>query len=225
MLFRSGMNGELGRDGLDENYSANYGVEGPTADPDIEALRVRQMKNFLATLLLSRGVPMILGGDEFARSQWGNNNAYCQDNEISWYDWRLAERNAGLIRFAQRLIRLRRSYPVLRAEHFYTAGEIRWLGTFGEPLAWDGPANRLGCIIRDGPTALALLLNATPRPCAFELTEPGVPATAVRASRLLIDTARSSPEDAPDEPSAPVMDLSRVRVLPHSLIVLEIARA
>ena len=100
-------NGNDNRDGADENYSANYGVEGPTQDAAIDATRLRQIKNMLATLLLSRGVPMLLGGDEFRRTQGGNNNAYCQDNEVSWYDWRLIEQNREILRFARELIAFR----------------------------------------------------------------------------------------------------------------------
>ncbi|WP_228141866.1 hypothetical protein, partial [Acinetobacter baumannii] len=84
-------------------------------DPQIEAMRLRQIKNFILTLFVSRGVPMLLGGDEFRRSQLGNNNAYCQDNETSWYDWRLADRNADLIRFVRGVIALRKRQPVLSA--------------------------------------------------------------------------------------------------------------
>lgn len=117
-------NSEDNRDGLDENYCANYGVEGATDDPTILETRLRQIKNFLATLLLARGVPMLLGGDEFARTQRGNSNAYCQDNEISWYDWNPARDNAHVVRFVQQVVKLRNSHPVLRAERFYSADEI-----------------------------------------------------------------------------------------------------
>ena len=121
-------NGEDNRDGITENYSENNGIEGPTSNAGIEAMRRRQIKNMMATLLLSRGVPMLLGGDEFRRTQQGNNNAYCQDNAISWYDWRLADRNADLVRFVARLIAFRRAHPVLSAERFYTDAEIQMVG-------------------------------------------------------------------------------------------------
>jgi glycogen operon protein len=92
-------NGEGNRDGINENLSWNCGAEGPTEGPAIEALRERQIKNFAAILMLSRGVPMFVAGDEVRRTQNGNNNAYCQDNEISWFDWRLTEKNHSLLRF------------------------------------------------------------------------------------------------------------------------------
>jgi len=113
---------EDNRDGTDDNRSWNHGVEGPTDDPGIAALRRRQQRNFLATLLLSQGVPMLLGGDEFGRSQGGNNNAWCQDNEISWFDWDAAD--PELYEFTKRLIRLRRDHPVFRREQFLVGREM-----------------------------------------------------------------------------------------------------
>src|SRR6185436_14227721 len=103
-------NGEDSRDGENHNRSWNCGEEGPTDKPEIRALRARQIRNFLATLLLSQGVPMILGGDEIGRTQRGNNNGYCQDNELSWYDW--ANADERLLRFTERLIQLRHRHPV-----------------------------------------------------------------------------------------------------------------
>ena len=106
-------NGEDNRDGTDDDASWNCGVEGPTDDAEINALRARQKRNFLATLLLSQGTPMLLGGDEIGRTQRGNNNAYCQDNEISWVDWSLDDEQRALLEFTQRLLRLRRDHPAL----------------------------------------------------------------------------------------------------------------
>jgi glycogen operon protein len=112
-------NGENSQDGHDHNVSANYGVEGNTDDPKIDALRKRQARNLLATLLLSQGVPMILGGDELWRTQQGNNNAYCQDNEISWYDWNLDDDQRDLIAFVSRLTAIRRDNAILRRRRFF----------------------------------------------------------------------------------------------------------
>jgi glycogen operon protein len=114
---------EDNRDGTDDNRSWNCGVEGETDDPEVNALRERQQRNFLATLFLSQGVPMLLGGDEIARTQGGNNNAWCQDNEISWYEWGLRGHQAELYDFAQRLIRLRREHPVFRRGKFLAGRE------------------------------------------------------------------------------------------------------
>src|SRR6201999_3386997 len=97
-------NGDNNTDGADNNNSWNMGAEGPTDDPEINKLRERQIRNFLATLLLSQGVPMIAGGDEFARSQRGNNNGYCQDNELTWYDWKLDESRVRLMEFTRKMV-------------------------------------------------------------------------------------------------------------------------
>jgi len=106
-------NGEDNRDGANENYGANYGTEGPSEDEAVNTTRQRQIRNLLATCMLARGVPMILGGDEFGRTQHGNNNAYCQDNELSWFDWTMVESNAALVRFVRGLIAFRRRHLVL----------------------------------------------------------------------------------------------------------------
>jgi glycogen operon protein len=119
-------NGEGNKDGTDDNRSWNCGVEGPADDPAIKALRARQQRNFLTTLLLSQGVPMLLGGDEFGRTQRGSNNAWCQDNEISWFDW--ASADGELVAFVQRLILLRREHAVFRRSAFLTGREVRGSG-------------------------------------------------------------------------------------------------
>jgi isoamylase len=109
---------EDNRDGTDDNRSWNCGAEGPTDDAEINALRARQQRNFLATLMLSQGTPMLLGGDEFGRTQGGNNNAWCQDNEISWFDWEALEGDGALLAFTKKLIRLRADHPVFRRRQF-----------------------------------------------------------------------------------------------------------
>ena len=130
-------NGEDGRDGTDDNRSWNHGVEGPTDDPEVQALRARQQRNLLATLLLSQGVPMLLGGDEIGRTQQGNNNAYCQDNEISWVDWSAEGVDTGLRDFTARLIAFRRAHPVLRRRRFFEGVSIR--GTRLDDIGWFRP--------------------------------------------------------------------------------------
>ena len=126
---------EDNKDGTDDNRSWNHGHEGPSDDPEINALRERQQRNFLTTLLLSQGVPMLLGGDEFSRSQGGNNNAWCQDNEISWFDWDIDERGKALQDFTKRLIALRHDHPVFRRRHFLS-GEATGDTGQGLPDAW-----------------------------------------------------------------------------------------
>ena len=118
-------NGDDNGDGEDHNRSWNHGVEGPTDDPAIVVMRSRQMRNMLTTLFLSQGIPMLLGGDEFGRTQWGNNNAYCQDNEISWFDWGLTEKNRELLEFTSELIHFRKAHPVFRRRRFFMGQPIR----------------------------------------------------------------------------------------------------
>ncbi len=130
-------NGEDNRDGTDDNRSWNCGVEGATDDPDILALRATQRRNFLATLILSQGIPMLLGGDEMARTQRGNNNAYCQDDDISWYDWSLAETNAEQVEFTRRLIRLRFAHRIFRRRRWFEGRSIR--GSEEHDIAWFTP--------------------------------------------------------------------------------------
>jgi isoamylase len=124
---------EDNRDGTDDNRSWNCGAEGPTDDPAVIALRERQKRNFLTTLFLSQGTPMLLGGDEIARTQGGSNNAWCQDNEISWYDWNIDERGEALLDFTRRLIQLRRKHPVFRRRQFLHGTEVEGSGL---PDAW-----------------------------------------------------------------------------------------
>ena len=130
-------NGEHNRDGSDHNRSWNHGVEGESPDPEIEAARRRTMRSLLATLLLSTGVPMITAGDEMGRTQGGNNNAYCQDDEVSWVDWDLATWQRDLLEFARSLVRLRRAHPVLRHRHFFE-GRPAFVGG-PKDLAWFAP--------------------------------------------------------------------------------------
>jgi glycogen operon protein len=130
-------NNEGNRDGHNHNLSWNCGVEGPTEDAAVVALRERQKRNFLATLLFSQGVPMLCGGDELGRTQQGNNNAYCQDSELSWYDWKLDRRDRSLLEFTQRCIRLRRRHPALRRRQFFFGRRIH--GSEVKDLTWFRP--------------------------------------------------------------------------------------
>ena len=154
-------NGEDNRDGHSDNRSWNCGAEGPTEDQAITALREKQKRNFLATLLFSQGTPMLLAGDEFGRTQQGNNNAYCQDNAISWVDWDHDDHAQALIRFVGRLAELRRTYPVLRQSRFLSAAfneqlgvkDSSWLAPSGEemkPEQWADPMARCFAVLLDG---------------------------------------------------------------------------
>ncbi len=186
-------NGENNRDGTSDDFGDNYGAEGPTADARIEAVRIRQIKNFLLTLLVSRGVPMLLGGDEFRRTQRGNNNAYCQDNEISWFDWTSLQRNQEIHQFARGMIAFRRAHPVLSKEQFYADGDVIWLGPAGELPNWSDTANKsLGCLIReDDDCAILILFNAGDQGTSFVVPPPP------QASQwhVAADTSQSPPND------------------------------
>ena len=198
-------NKEDNRDGHSQNYSRNWGMEGPTDDPEINETRRRVMRSMLTTLYASLGTPMMVAGDEFGRTQGGNNNAYCQDNEISWLDWKLAESEEGraLIEFTARLARLRHEFVVLRSPNFlygqdspgYGVNDIEWWDERGGPLSpedWDNPEGRALMMRRalrndNGEIeAISLLLNASPDPITFKLPPPH------SARRVLIDSA--SPE-------------------------------
>jgi glycogen operon protein len=133
-------NGEGGRDGNDSNDSWNHGVEGETSDPEVNALRERQVRNFLTTLLISQGVPMLVGGDEIGRTQRGNNNAYCQDNAVAWHDWALDDRRRALHDFTRRLLALRHAQPVLRRRRFFSGGYVR--GSELKDIVWFNPGGR-----------------------------------------------------------------------------------
>src|SRR5262249_34511470 len=146
-----------GRDGTDDNRSWNGGAEGDTDDAAIRAARARQQRNLLATLILSQGVPMLLGGDEIGRTQGGNNNAYCQDNEVSWFDWRGADRE--LLDSPRQLLRFYRRHPVFRRRGwFQSPREIGWYSADGQamqPDDWTSGQNRVGVYL-DGAGLVAL---------------------------------------------------------------------
>ena len=194
-------NGEFNRDGTDANYSDNCGVEGPSQDPDVESIRSRLIKNFLLTLFISRGVPMLLGGDEFRRTQRGNNNAYCQDNEVSWFDWSLPEKHKEIERFTRGMIAFRRAHPVLRRETFYADEDIKWFGPNGAPPDWaDQRQKSFACLIL-GQTEpdLFLLFSAETRSVDFS-----IPAVLTgKIWRLAVDTSRSAPDDLFDPGKEP----------------------
>ena len=186
-------NGENNHDGTDANFSENYGSEGETQDAGIEALRKRQIKNFLLTLLISRGVPMLLGGDEFRRTQGGNNNAYCQDNETSWHNWDCLEQHREILRFTRGIIAFRQAHPILSEERFYTGAEIHWFGPEGGLPNWADPKQKqFACLIHeDEQRALCLMFNAGADAVDFVL--PSVP-PGIRW-HLAVDTCREAPQD------------------------------
>ena len=212
-------NGEDSRDGTNNNLSENYGAEGETTDAGIKAVRKTQIKNFLLTLLVSRGVPMLLGGDEFRRTQGGNNNAWCQDNETSWHDWSYLEQHKEIFRFTRGMIAFRSVHPVLSKEQFYTDDEIRWFGPRGGLPDWAGPNQKqFACLIHeDEQGALYLVFNAGAD--AIDFTLPPV-AQGTRWHQA-VDTARDSPQDlfaAGEEPLC--ADQQKYQLSPRSSAIL-----
>jgi glycogen operon protein len=209
-------NGEDNRDGTDLNYSWNWGVEGPTQDPAILALRQQLVRNFLAILVLSQGVPMLLMGDEFFRTQQGNNNAYCQDNEISWVDWRLARDHAAMVRYVRRLLDFRRRHPHFTRRSFFRGVDtdadrlldINWYGPDLGPVAWRDPQCRTLAYLIDGkeirdasrPTRddVMVILHAHWEPVTYRVPRlgPGERWYRVLDTSLETDQAMACPDDA-----------------------------
>ena len=225
-------NGEDNRDGTDDNRSWNCGAEGPTDDPGISALRARQARVMLTTLLLSFGMPLLLGGDELGRTQQGNNNAYCQDNEISWFDWATAD--ADLRHYLRRLIALRRAHPVFRRRRFLTgaeAADLGWysaVGTAMTPLQWADPTMHAIGVYLDGADSpdeaadgtpmldddFLVLVNAWREPVEFTVPE-------VRSVPQDWLTELDSYDPAvPDAAEQPRHAGDQVQVRPRSLLVL-----
>ncbi|MFG2873945.1 glycogen debranching protein GlgX [Streptomyces sp. NPDC048337] len=215
-------NGENNRDGTDNDRSSSYGAEGPTDDPAVTAVRERQRRNLLATLLLSQGVTMLYGGDELGRTQRGNNNAYCQDNEIGWYDW--SDADASLVAFVGRVVTLQRTHPALRRRTFLTGTgnplDIAWYDRTGAPMAterWQDPATRFLGFLLAGDAVdphdddLLAVLNADGQPTEF--TVPGRPGAVYEP---MLDT--TTPDGTPASPS-PLKPGDRWTVPPRTLLV------
>jgi glycogen operon protein len=222
---------EGNRDGENNNFSANHGVEGPTSLQEIESLRLRQIKNLLTTLMMSQGVPMLLSGDECRRTQLGNNNAYCQDNEISWFDWRLVEKHQSLVRFVQGLISFRRSQPTVRRTEFPSGvpsreGElpdVSWFLPTGSKVDWGRNEHSLSCLFAapqglKEPSAVLrhvlIFVHAGTLACDFVLP----PTVRSLEWRLFVDTAAESPHDIYPRLDGPAFPNSgSTRLIPHSL--------
>ena len=217
-------NGEHNRDGRDENLSWNSGLEGVTDDADIQRLRAQRARNFMAILLLSQGVPMLTAGDEVLRTQRGNNNAYCQDNDISWLDWSFAPAARAMQRFTRELIALRHRHPSLRRTRFLNGhaegvrAEIQWYGESLEPPAWQDAAARVLCFTLNGATpnepALHVMINM-----ASTVRNLPLPDAAVRNWRRIADTTLVAPDDI--VPAGVTVRGDRYRLGPHGIAVFE----
>ena len=227
-------NGEGNRDGTDDNRSWNCGVEGPTDDPAVSELRARQRRNLLATLLLSEGAPLVLGGDEFARTQNGNNNAYCQDNELTWFDWNEVAAHDDLVQFTAGLCRLREEHPVFRRRQFFTGtpahdttrDDLDWYRPDGLPMTpgdWSASFARAVTMALSGATGddtrpddpFLIMLNAWWEPLDFM-----VPTSARGLTwQVEVDTADPTTHGRALDPATPVALTAR------SLVVLRSPRS
>jgi len=224
-------NGEGNRDGDNNNLSDNYGVEGLTNLRPITRIRERQKRNFLATLMLSQGVPMLLFGDECGRTQQGNNNAYCQDNEIAWFDWELVERNAGLLRFTKALIAFRKRQPAVRRASFLNGEahapghlpDVSWYSPDGGEVDWTNDSS-LTCLLAapvapgntvDPPRHVMLMVHAGRDPREFRV--PKI-AHGMRW-QLFINTASESPGDIYPNLDGPALRTgAKLTLIDHSLM-------
>ncbi len=219
-------NGEDSRDGCNHNLSYNLGAEGPTDDPEINAIRRRQIKNVFAILLISEGVPMLLAGDEFMHTQQGNNNCYCQDNELSWLNWNLTETNADILRFVQQMIQLRKRHSSLMRRHFFNGElvegrdipDICWhTANLQAPINWDDHDSQfLACTVAakdQKESDLYIAMNMSVDPVTIEL-----PQIKDKLWSRSVDTAQSSEKDI-----IPLADQSIVKCNVHTMLGRSVA--
>jgi isoamylase len=215
-------NGENGRDGDNNNLSDNYGIEGPARKRGINEVRSRQIRNMVATLMLSQGVPMLVSGDEVRRTQRGNNNAYCQDNDISWFDWKLVEKNSDMLRFVSGLIAFRKAQPTVRRKTFLTGQpndgrqlpDLSWYSADGKPLDWGQHQLTMMVYVAAPPRIgdpegvgrdVLMLINSTGDPIDFVLPEQG----KGMQWNLFVDTAAEPPHDIFPEMDGPAPPSNR----------------
>jgi len=221
-------NGEENRDGSDDNLSCNCGVEGSTSNLKILVLRRRQARNFVAILMLSKGVPMILAGDEVLRTQRGNNNGYCQDNELSWFDWTLPEKEQEMLRFTRGLIAFRKRHPCLMKNRFLSGDkrkgahfpDVSWHGARLNRPAWDDPDGRvlaftLGAAV-EGEEDVHVMFNMSEN--FLEMQLPGL---AKGRWYRAVDTWLARPQDVLEPAEQPAVTKARYRVAPRTVVVLE----
>ena len=225
-------NGEDNRDGENNNFSYNFGVEGKTDYAEVNRKRGTQMRNFFTTLLFSQGIPMLTAGDEICRTQEGNNNAWCQNNSISWFNWELVNANSDFLRFASAIIRTRRNEPQLRRSRYLTGErlapaqfpDIGWFSPDGRNVDWNSSANQLGILIsgdarpgeHPGSHHFFLFLNGTPEEASFTFPELSFPDEITW--RLFVDTGAPSPNDIYPEFDGPShLPGIKVTLLPRSM--------
>jgi glycogen operon protein len=218
-------NGEEDRDGSNDNFSWNCGEEGPATDSEVQELRERQVRNVITLLLLSHGTPMLLAGDEIGHSQGGNNNAYCQDNELSWIDWRLGNSNHGLLRFVRHLIRFRREHAILRRDNFVADAGHReitmcWGGLEPGRPDWSHESRLLSLHLGEAlPGVLGaqiyLIANAH-----WEAAQCQLPRLSGSEWWRFADTSLTSPDDIADSGAESAIPQDRYCVNPRSVLIL-----
>ncbi|MCQ2584417.1 MAG: glycogen debranching protein GlgX [Treponema sp.] len=213
-------NGEENRDGSDDNVSYNHGYEGESENPKIEALRLKKIKNFMLYLMTSQGVPMMLGGDEMRRTQGGNNNAYCQDSEVSWFDWTLAEKNAGLVRFVKGIIALRKNNACFRRETFFSEEnrqELTWYDRNGKNPDWNGSNRFLSYKLSDEKSDFYIASNTD----IYDLTIT-LPTLPIGKNWFRVaDTSFESPDDfCMEGAEEQLMDQKRYVLISGSSVIL-----
>lgn len=224
-------NGEDNQDGSDTNFSSNCGVEGPADDRAIDDLRLRRIKTFVTILMVSQGVPMILAGDEFGRTQQGNNNPYCQDNEVSWINWNLADKNVGLLRFFRKIISLRNQHSVFRRSEFLTGKSIKeddcpditWHDVEVAKPDWSEESRILAFALNGRCFSAGkedndffVIINGDEVEQAFEIPKPRAGTIWFR----IVDTGKPSPEDILDEDKTAPVDINeKYRMLPSTAAV------
>jgi len=227
-------NGEENRDGDNNNLSDNHGVEGETSDPEINSMRIRSIKNFLTVLMLSQGIPMLTAGDEFRRTQNGNNNAYCQDNEISWIDWSLKEKNGEIFNFCKKIIAFRKAHPVFRRTSFFTGAavdlenipDISWYDSNNKTPDWKADSHTLACLIHGKSSVkdsqiedddIFIIFNTGSEAVKFEI--PRAPSR--KQWYMAVNTARSTPGDIFNPGSETLIGRAKMFwLVPRSIIVL-----
>ncbi|MDR3736472.1 MAG: glycogen debranching protein GlgX [Acidobacteriaceae bacterium] len=220
-------NHELNADGTNTNFSWNCGIEGPQADALIELLRVRQIKNLLALQLLSVGTPMLLMGDEVRRTQQGNNNAYCQDNDMSWFDWNLCSNNAEMLRFAQIMIRTRLHFDIgsqrgnITLEDYLSNAHIEWHGIELDKPDWGADSHSLAITMHNFASSRLryIAINAYWKPLEFQL--PPVESGSDAGWLRVVDTSLPSPNDIVADGKGTPVDGAKYLVNPRSIIMLQ----
>jgi glycogen operon protein len=216
-------NGEENRDGADHNFSWNCGEEGPTTNLKIETLRLRQIKNFFTILFMSQGTPMLLMGDEVKRTQLGNNNAYCQDNKLSWFDWSLVEENASLLEFVRNLIAFIQTKQLFQIENFLATSPgkepyVIWHGTNLEEPGWEDNDRTLAFTLHhpEADEQLYVMLNSYWKPLPFKLPPLLTPE---KQWYRIVDTALPPPEDFCAPEKAPHLYGNKYKVEARSSVI------